>query len=257
MLDLSSVNAKIKRGYEHLYALNAEVETWLHRHPYGLRTEVQDEGRRHIGWLDVYSQPDATRFGLLIGDSAHNFRAALDHLVVAIASVNLPAARLAKAEMALEYPICTTRSAWKSAVRRGRLEGVGRRACTKILREQPYRTGNPAEHDLAVLSWLDNRDKHRLVHAIAAYPTIQSVNLSPPINPVAAEITAGPYEDGAQIYRVSIDPPSRDVQVSADIGVQIQVRDLTRPEDVRVSLVKIGGLVQSIVADVAKAHATD
>jgi hypothetical protein len=257
VLDLSSINAKIDRGYEHLDALDTEIQTWLRRHPYGLRTKVEDEGRRHVGFLEIYGEPDSARLGVLIGDCAHNFRAALDHLVVAVVRDNVSAARFAECEGALQYPICTTKKAWGQAIAQHRLESTSRRVCAKIQRSQPYRTGDPPAHSLAILSWLDNGDKHRLVHAVAAYPSIRTVNLTPPVRATSVQFGVGPYENGAQIYDISIDPPTPDVEVSSDLGVEIQVRDAPRAEDIRVVLTKIGGAVQGIAADVAKVHATD
>jgi hypothetical protein len=50
--------------------------------------------------------------------------------------------------------------------------------------------------------------------------------------------------------------PSPDVQMKCDIIVEIRVRETPLPEDIRELLLKIGQLIQRIVSDVAKAHAT-
>jgi hypothetical protein len=258
VIDLSGVHAKIDRGYEHLDALDEEIQTWLRRHPYGLRTQVQDKGRRHVGFLEIYGQPDSTRLGLLIGDCAHNFRSALDHLIGTIGRANLAPARFEEVEGKLEFPICTSEAAWKIALSQGKLEGMGRRVCAKVKRTQPYRTDDPATDDLTVLGWLDNRDKHRLVHAVAAYPRVTALNLDA-LNgpPRLVEAAPGPFEDGAQVYTVLTDQPNPSMQVSCDVGVEIQVRNAPRPEEVKMLLTKIGGRVQGIVADVAKAHSSE
>src|SRR5204862_8169161 len=99
-LDLSGAHAKLDRAYEHLQALNAEIERWVARYPYGLRHEVGDEGREHVGFLEVYRRPDSAQFGLLIGDCAHNLRSALDHLAFAAAAEGLAALRLSPEDRA-------------------------------------------------------------------------------------------------------------------------------------------------------------
>jgi hypothetical protein len=255
--DLAGVHAKIERAYEHLHALQSEVVTWVERYPYGIRTEVHDEGRLHTATLEVYRRPDSARFGLLIGDCAQNLRSALDHLVFAVASDSLTDERLAEVEDSLAFPICTTLGAWNTALERGRLEGLSEGVRAEIERRQPYHAGNPTEHWLYALHWLNNRDKHRVLHAIAAFPEPAAVEFMPELpGPNEGFVTPPPYQDGTQIVWFRTEQPSPDVQMKCDIIVEIRVRETPLPEDIRELLLKIGQLIQRIVSDVAKAHAT-
>jgi hypothetical protein len=257
-LDLASANSKIERGYEQLQALHSEVVTWVQRYPYGLRHDVQAEGRRHAGILEVYRPPDSTRFGLLIGDSAQNFRAALDHLVFSVASANLPEAELAAAEDRLAFPITTTPEKWKGAAERGLLEGLGSGVRAEVDRKQPYHADDPTETVLYALHWLNNRDKHRILHAVAAFPQVATIDFIPELpGPSEGGVAPPPYEHGTEVFWARSAEPCPDMQVKADILVEIRVRETPIAEDIRELLLKIGQTVQRIVANVAKAQAED
>jgi hypothetical protein len=257
-LDLSGVHAKLDRGYEHLEALHAEVITWIHRYPYGLRHETNDEGREHIGILDIYREPDSARFGLLIGDCAHNFRSALDHLVFTVARDRLGPADLEAVEEKLSFPLTTTPDNWNNALARGCLEGVGSGVRAEIQRRQPHKAGDPSKTPLYALHWLNNRDKHRLLHAVAAFPQLATINFVPELpGPNEGSITPPPYAHGTEIFRARSAEPCPDMQVECDLVMEIRVREAPLSEDIRELLLKIGQLVQGIAFDVAKAHLAD
>ncbi len=257
-LDLASTNAKIERGYEHLQALHSEVVTWVQRYPYGLRHDVQDEGRKHVGVLEVYRPPDSARFGLLIGDCAQDFRASLDHLVYAVASANLSEADLAAEEDRLAFPITTTPKKWEGALTRGLLKGVSGGVLAEIDGKQPYHTANPTETVVYALHWLNNRDKHRVLHAVAAFPQLATIDFIPELpGPNEGFVAPPPYEHGTEVFWARSAEPCPDVQVKADIVVEIRVSEAPIAEDIRELLLKIGQTVQRIVANVAKAHEAD
>jgi hypothetical protein len=261
-LDLSGVDAKIERAYEHLQALHAEIERWASTYPYGLRGETHDEGREHIGFLELYRRPDDRRLGLLIGDCAHNFRSALDHLTFAVAANGLNAKGLApkeleKAQGWIAFPICSSPGSWRAALNGGKLEGAGSRVIAEIKRRQPYHAADPTTHDLSILHWLDNWDKHRVLHTFAAFPQIEALNFIPELpGPSQGQIfpTPGPYEDGAKVYHLRTSDPCPDVQVNCELLVQIRIRESPVEEEVRETLPKIGAAVQRIIAAVAEAY---
>lgn len=257
-LDLLGVQAKIERAYEHLQSLQAEVERWVQTYPYGLRHKVEDEGRRHSGTLEVYGQPDNVVFGLLIGDCAQNFRAALDHLVFAVARDRLTPADLKEAEDGLAFPITKSQATWTAALGRGRLKGVGQGVVAEIERRQPKETPDPSQHLLAVLHWLNNRDKHRLIHTIAAFPQPASIDFIPELpGPSEGFVAPPPYEDGTEVFWAGSAQPCPDVKVKTDIVVEVRIRDSPRSEDIRELLLQLGQTVQRIVSDVSKAHIVD
>lgn len=196
-LDLTGVNAKINRAYEHLQTLHEEIEIWAHTDPYGMRQKVSDDGREHSLTLLVHRYPDSPAFGLLVGDCAQNMRSVLDHLVFAVASDVLSEQELADAEEGLAFPICTTQGAWESAIARGRLRGIEGEVLAAIQKRQPYDTPNRGEQAggplLSALHWLNNRDKHRVLHALAAFPTMAEIRFTPDLpGPTRAESRTRP-----------------------------------------------------------------
>lgn len=86
-IDLMGVHAEIDRAYVHLHAIEDELARHNQSQPYGLRQESEDEGRTHVGYVDIFREPGGA-FGVLIGDALNNLRSALDHLVHANNSNN-------------------------------------------------------------------------------------------------------------------------------------------------------------------------
>jgi hypothetical protein len=260
-LDLSGVNSKIGRAYEHLHALDAEVQTWIRGYPYGLRHEIRDEGREHVGFLEIYRAPESARFGLLVGDCTQNLRSALDHLAFAaaadgLAALGLNSKELAKAEGGIQFPISTTEDAWGGALRIGRLKGVRDQVLAEIKRRQPCFASDPPEDDvLFALHWLNNRDKHRILHAVAAFPHVAVIDFIPELpGPSEGHVVAPPYENGTKVFEAKSVERCPDVKVKCNFLLEIRVRETPIAEDIRELLLKIGQLVQRIASDVAKAH---
>lgn len=254
-LDLTGVYAKLDRAYEHLHALDEEARKFVRTYPYGVRQQIENEGRRHISTLDIFREPDPTAFGVLIGDCAGNLRAALDHLVFAVGRVNLSGADFQTWGHRLAFPICTSPKAWESELKGHRLEGIPDPVQAEIKRRQPYITDNPAEHaPLAVLQWINDRDKHRLVHTVAGYVLPAQINFTPEI-PAGTDFYFGapPYtESGAEILSFDLPEPIPHMQVKFQMMLQISLRETAVTEDVRELLLQAGQTAQRIVANIAK-----
>jgi hypothetical protein len=254
-VDLTGVHAKIDRAYEHLHALDEEARKFLRRYPYGVRQECQLEGRRHISTMEIFREPDTPTFGLLIGDCANNLRCALDHLVSAVARDTLTAKAFRQYEQALAFPICASPAEWAEALRRHRLEGMPASALAEIERRQPYQTRNPPQQaPLALLQWINNRDKHRLLHTVAGYLAPAQIDFTPEV-PAGSQWRFGrpPYtESGTEILSVELPHPIPDMQMKFQLMLQISLREAPVTEDVREVLLQAGQTVQRIVAEVAK-----
>jgi hypothetical protein len=114
------------------------------------------------------------RWGLLLGDIVHNYRASLDHLAWALykrgRTPNLPAPQ----ERGVYFPIASDREQFNSWLRgkRPKLPGVRRADVAIVRRFQPYRTAarHRARHVFKVLDDLANADKHRVIQPIEAVP---------------------------------------------------------------------------------------
>jgi hypothetical protein len=77
---LTGILAKLDRADEHLESIETEVARFLYGKPYEVVGELNEEDRAWYFILRVHREPPV-RLATLIGDTAHNLRSALDHLV--------------------------------------------------------------------------------------------------------------------------------------------------------------------------------
>ncbi|HVB01229.1 MAG TPA: hypothetical protein VNE42_08200 [Acidimicrobiales bacterium] len=259
-LDLSNIYAKLDRAYFHLDALNQAIDAWCKTYPAGLKSKSNPDGRIHSATFEVYREPDHLRFGVIIGDSAQNLRSALDHLVHAVARKQLSAANYKKVEWNLSCPLATSETAWDKAIASGWLGGISDDVVTEIRIRQPYQTHDtPKEAPLALLGWINNRDKHRLIHTAVAATVMgeTKIDIKPgfPVDKVwRADIKPGPFEDGAEVFRLDLPEPrrERDVDVEVHFLQQILVKEAATRDDIRETLMRAGQFAQRIIVEVAR-----
>jgi hypothetical protein len=124
------------------------------------------------------------------------------------------------------------------------LRGIGADDRAVIEACQPYQAGSDAaDAHLALLSWLNNVDKHRLLHVGCVLPWRLPIQVSYgaegedaglfPWNPIfvrdVAKLTAGPYvpaitdENRAELLRVPIEPSGPDPQMKVQAGASVDV----------------------------------
>jgi hypothetical protein len=125
----------------------------------------------------IIEQPMPVEISLHAGDLVHNARTALDHVLARLKDHFGGDVRDGT------FPITESDADWKGRVyprrdgkrRRGPLDGLPCSARMLIYREQPHVAydGRRDEDPLAILSALDNTDKHRMLHHGFAYPTAE------------------------------------------------------------------------------------
>jgi len=122
-------------------------------------------------------EADARRISLHAGDLVHNTRTALDHVLARLKD------HFGGGSRSGTFPITESDADWKGRIyprrdgkrQRGPLDGLPCSARLQIYREQPHvaygdrRRGDP----IAILSALDNTDKHRLLHHGFVYPAAE------------------------------------------------------------------------------------
>ncbi len=216
---LDGPRAKLARAYEHLEAIDREVPAFFATKPYVIRREFDTATGEHVFRLDIRETPPA-RLGTIVGDFAQNTRSALDHLVWQLVLLNgeRPHGQTA-------FPVYMGRKEVEGDRRRplSRLSDEHRE---RILGVQPFTAGGRAsDHVLAILAWLSNTDKHRVLHPTYGYvpPPPWDVlsfwfrNAAGAMIPARIEhvkVAAGRrMKEGAEIVRVRLDPPQADVQV--------------------------------------------
>jgi hypothetical protein len=122
----------------------------------------------------IVEKPVPVQISLHAGDLVHNARTALDHVLVRLKGHFGGDARSGT------FPITESDTDWKGRVyprrdgkrRPGPLDGLPCSARTLIYGEQPHvaYAGRRREDPMAILSSLDNDDKHRLLHHGFGYP---------------------------------------------------------------------------------------
>ncbi len=228
MAPTPSHRLKLQRAEQHLASLDALVAGLRGRRPYPVSETFDPKRQKWIYHLRLDGIEPPEMFPIVLGDVLFNMRSALDHLVVAIAPkdfkkrVGFPICTvdpLATDERTGKYLDAQASGAWIS-----RTKGLPADCVAAIRRLQPYEAGRqlsePAEgHPLAILSALQNADKHRnLVGVISALkdPTLSTdgkawdVDLSPTINPA--------LKNGAEIYSAS-QQVKVEIEGAATIGV--------------------------------------
>lgn len=149
--------AKFRRAGEYLHALSNGIRTFLDEKPYRVTAQFDDDGW-HRGRFHVVKEPPEA-LALTLGDFIQNLRASLDHSIYALSST--------KGSDRIEYPIKVQEDQYIGKPRDIALDGVADEYRAIVDASQPFhrREIKAVQKDpLAVLAWLSNVDKHRLIH---------------------------------------------------------------------------------------------
>jgi hypothetical protein len=169
MTDYTSVDAKLGRAVEHLDGFRSELEAWYATDPMHVVSQPNPDRRSADLYFQV-SNPMPSTLNVLLGDSVHNLRSALDHLAMALAVDNgaNPYDRF------ISFPICKDFKAfhghdeqqpprppeqWPGA---NKIRALRPAAQAFIEGLQP-KAGRDMAWTLWELQELDNRDKHRTI----------------------------------------------------------------------------------------------
>jgi hypothetical protein len=163
---------KWSRALEHFAILDARVAQWNATRQFEAGLRVTDD-RTCLELLQLDGpRPPVAEWGLVFGDGIHNLRAALDCLVWEFAHLDGGSPGDPRQ---VSFPVINEQCNWPDAARR--LASVPTELLKRIEQVQPFRSGGgPQPHPLAVLSRLDNDDKHRRV--ISAIPGPVAVTMS-------------------------------------------------------------------------------
>ena len=220
--------AKVERAGEHWEALSNAVTTYFDRPEDGILAYVTEgeyarETEEYI-FRARLQRPLPIQWGILVGDYAHNLRSALDHLMwelVKLREEQKPTART-------QFPIFLKEHGKKSfngPQAKEMMKGISANDRQLIRDLQPFATAPkghpPRDTELAVLAWLSNTDKHRIVHPTAstvfslpkAFPALQ---INPP------ELYFGRSNDAGRITSVELLEPllSEDFQEIARLKLE-------------------------------------
>ncbi len=221
---LKGPRAKLARAETHRQHLDAAMLEYLALEPFRVTAPVlSDDGS--LFEMFGFTEPEPPDYlGLVLGDYVNNLRGALDHLVGQLAL--LAGAAPTRAHL---FPISShahdfTKRAGKA------LAGLREDHVAAIERLQPLNSPiSPDEHPLALLQWLSNTDKHRVIHSFAssvgdADPETAGFRLTAgagTLRPAQVNLGAS-VAHGEPVLRVALDPP--DPAAKAEWYGQFDVR---------------------------------
>lgn len=224
---------KVDWAKHHGESYGKMLHDWAATHPIEIRKQVNRDSGAHR-WLAYFRSQPPPEVGLALGDIVHNLRSALDHLVFLLVKANGQAPGRVNA-----FPIYTDPDKFWNLrqSRRDPLRNVSAKWAEEIARWQPFAMSPdaPGDDSLAVLSMLDNIDKHRNLILTAGCVSNHFDSLRWSITPsigggLGHEIQTRPvYEDGAVLLHIwpippqpieaNIDPESQfALRIAVDIG---------------------------------------
>jgi hypothetical protein len=205
---LVSVRLKIDRARNHFDHLSAAIHEAMRAKQNSNVSPFEFDGERnHLLLRAVEPRPLDQMVPLAIGDSVHNLRSALDHIVFQLAAIN---GAPAEAGEKTAFPIYSSPKGFKDFAKKSLAPFISAEALTAIAKLQPYEAGNGGPLSvLWMLSQLDNVDKHRIVVVVAQKVrpyefTITRFPTGEMFNHVLTESEWKPLEHGTELIRFNL-----------------------------------------------------
>jgi hypothetical protein len=98
-VNLDEARLKFRRGKEHLKALDDEFRRFHANETNGVVCEYDPERRQYVGRFKIFRPIPQHSWGLLLGDSVHNLRSALDYIAWRLAGSD-------PTDLKTLFPIC-------------------------------------------------------------------------------------------------------------------------------------------------------
>jgi hypothetical protein len=214
---LKGIRLKIERAKKHIIDLDAAIHTFYNSEPYTLDANEKPE-ISHLALYVSRVKPVPDVIGAIIGDSVHNLRSALDHLMW-----QLVEAGGGTPDRHTYFPISENDSVkglqqYNSAIGHGEI-GKMPVGAEKVLRAvQPYVT---EDSTLWYIHELDRIDKHRFVLTITLNTTAWGIDIRgrPFIFPLA--LARRPLVDGYEVVRMPISTYERTGKHNIKLGLTI------------------------------------
>lgn len=222
------------RAVVHAQAVDRDLGRDLEKFKTPYTSSVKYDAKHHCMRLVIDTmEPLPPTLGLVIGDMANNFRAALDHLAWALVTTRGKRVPTAREESRIYFPIALTR---KDFAAHFVVSQFLRNADKAIVRAyQPYIHGKRKVpyHCLTSLPRLNSDDKHRMLRAIWSVPQGGGLRHGPPVDcsvtRIPTKARAIVLEPGAEIQRIYVrrTGPNPDMYMEADLTVMPTLDGLT------------------------------
>lgn len=163
-LKLKGPKLKLARAKRHLKELETELEAFFDPKPYSAVEHFDPKTGEKVLSIKGNGAQIPCEMSAIIGDVAHNLRAALDQLVCELIRDNRKQPRTRSG-----FPTVTGKKRFEEAAI-GKIEGVSPATAKFIRRLKPYKGGS---HDLWILHELDAMDKHvEIIPVVACIPHV-------------------------------------------------------------------------------------
>lgn len=154
---LANINLKLQRAKEHLDSLLSQMSSFIQNNPPHVTIKGNQENQVCI--LEIYAPKTDPRFGIIVGEFAHNLRSSLDNLVwqLALSFTHNPNKHIC-------FPISEINNTDTRKFLKSSTCGIHPKAIKLIEALQPYNDGeNFKQNSLWKLNKLWNIDKHRVI----------------------------------------------------------------------------------------------
>lgn len=238
---LQGCRAKLDRARELLNSLEVAVDQYLTQDPPLFKLE----GRHSEDFLEyslmAYGSPEVPLwFSVVTGEIVHHMRSSLDHMVCALVTHNGGTPGRYH-----QFPICTTKEAFKQACSRDYIKGIGPTAKQIIKDVQPFTSATPDDTVLFVVSEYDNADKHRLLTVLTSIATVGEIIIG---TDESVEIPEGRKSntpnivgfgdmgmrrlstDGVSVFSIKLAEPAPELTASAPLAPQLALERCGRVE---------------------------
>ncbi len=257
---LTGARLKLKRAHDHLEVLRDELAAFTAGKPYRIAHKPNADGSEHIFRAQVREEPPPL-LSVIIGDALQNMRSVLEHLAWGLT----PLSTRQTDERSIGFPICASRQAFEQTDRNSpsgyntrtgmhKIWTMAPKVRTAIKQLQPYHTG----HDhLLLLNELARVDRHQSLRLVGAFsrevreswhkrgaPSGFGVDLSVVKR---AEVTLGPFEDGAKVGHFAFSEPEMEVNLQLTPFVAFRDEGAAKGRHVLGTLIGIRRYIERVV----------
>ncbi len=208
---------KLKRSYESIVNLSAEMDTFFKASKYPIMPDVNSkEWQEALDYHRGVQLPK--RFSVLSGEIIHHLRSSLDHIAWHFSSTQYRT----EAGTSIEFPVFREEPLAKDKLRQyeRKVKGIANPKVLTLIRDmQPYNRGSDAENDLlCVVHDMDRFDKHR---ELAIVGSCAKVLISPTAG-IEAALAVLKYSQGEPLSNAELSLVNRTVKQDAKVLPQVE-----------------------------------
>jgi hypothetical protein len=231
---LKPVEIKLKRASKQLEEINTKLETWIADNKFNAVIEMLPEHKGFsINTGDYSTEGFLDDISLIIGETIHNLRSALDNLAYSIACQKLDPP---KSPHKIYFPIFNNKEEF---IKRTKdvFNEMPEKAVEIITLYQPFSSAEniarlgKAEHPFSILQLLSNSDKHRTPKILLAIPEeisyegkIELLDANDDSNLIVSPILINEFlSPNSKIYEIQTNAAVKEINLKITWTIQIAI----------------------------------